>query len=73
MTFMHFSFQSLFTQLFDSLNHKVKAVQDGGGTSGRGEVARKGGRRVNMCKNCVYIWVNAKILPVETIPGMGGG
>jgi hypothetical protein len=43
----------------------------GGGlvTSERGEVAGKGGRRV---KYCVHMCVNAKMIPVETIPGVGG-
>jgi hypothetical protein len=32
----------------------------------------KGGRRVNSAqKKCVHMYVNAKTIPVETIPGMG--
>jgi hypothetical protein len=30
----------------------------------------KGGRRVNIVQKCVHIYVNAKMIPVETIPGM---
>jgi hypothetical protein len=25
------------------------------------------------CKYCVHMYVNGKMIPVETIPGMGGG
>jgi predicted RNA-binding protein YlqC (UPF0109 family) len=32
------------------------------------EVMGKGGRRVNTVKECVYMYVNAKMIPVETIP-----
>jgi hypothetical protein len=39
------------------------------GTNGRVEVAGKEGRRVNMVlKKCVSRYVNAKIIPVETVP-----
>jgi hypothetical protein len=40
------------------------------GISGRGEVMRKGGRRV---KKCIHMHVNAKMMLVETIPGIWGG
>jgi hypothetical protein len=43
------------------------------GTSERGEVAGKGGRRVNMAQKCVHMYVNAKMIPVETIPGIEEG
>jgi hypothetical protein len=26
-----------------------------------------------LCKKCVYMYVNAKMIPVEMVPGMGGG
>jgi hypothetical protein len=42
---------------------------EGNGTNGRGEVTGKGGRR----EKCVHIYVNAKMTPVETIPGIGKG
>jgi hypothetical protein len=42
-------------------------VREGGG----GERARDS--RVKWCKNCVHMYVNAKMIPVETIPEMGGG
>jgi hypothetical protein len=42
----------------------------GTGTSGREEVIRKGGRRE---KECVYMNVNTKMIPVETIPGIRTG
>jgi hypothetical protein len=31
----------------------------------------KGSRRVNTCKNYVHLYVNAKMITVETIPGIG--
>jgi hypothetical protein len=41
----------------------------GVGTSGsREEVGR-----VNICKYCVHIHVNGKMISVETVPGMRGG
>jgi hypothetical protein len=43
------------------------------GTSGRGEVKRKGVRRVNMVQRCVHMYVDAEMVPVETIPEIGGG
>jgi hypothetical protein len=36
------------------------------GTSGRGKVLGKGGRRLNMVQKCAHMYVNAKIIPVET-------
>jgi hypothetical protein len=33
----------------------------------------KGGRRVNTVQKCVYMYVNAKMIPVETVPGIRGG
>jgi hypothetical protein len=35
-------------------------------------VVRKEGRRVNMVQKFVHMYVNAKMITVETIPGMGG-
>jgi hypothetical protein len=29
--------------------------------------------RVKAVQKCVHIHVNAKMVPVETVPGMGGG
>jgi hypothetical protein len=26
-----------------------------------------------LCKYCVHMYLNGKIIPVETTPGMGGG
>jgi hypothetical protein len=46
--------------------------QGGFGTSGRGEVAEKRGRKMNRCKKCVHVCINAKMRTVQTIPGMGG-
>jgi hypothetical protein len=43
----------------------------GVGTSGKGEVAGKRGRKVNTVQKCVHIYVNAKMIPIETIPAMG--
>jgi hypothetical protein len=33
----------------------------------------KGGQSVNTCKKCIQVYVNAKIIPVETTPGIRGG
>jgi hypothetical protein len=41
------------------------------GTSRRGEVVGKGGWMVNTVQKCVHMYVNAKLIPVETIPGIG--
>jgi hypothetical protein len=38
------------------------------GTSGRREVAKKWGRGVNMVHFHKYMHVNAKVIPVETVP-----
>jgi hypothetical protein len=44
----------------------------GVGTSGRGEDIRKGIGELLWRKCYVYMYVNGKMRPVETIPGMGG-
>jgi hypothetical protein len=36
-------------------------------------VARKGVGGSIWCKCCVHMYVNAKMIPVETVPGSGGG
>jgi hypothetical protein len=41
--------------------------------SGNGEDVERGCRWVNMDQYCVYLYVNGKMRPVETIPGMRGG
>jgi hypothetical protein len=33
----------------------------------------KESRRVNMVGKCIHIYINAKMIPFETIPGIGGG
>jgi hypothetical protein len=43
------------------------------GTSGKGEYIRKGYRRVNMVEYYTHMYINGKMRPVETIPGMKGG
>jgi hypothetical protein len=55
-----------------SENRRAEQVlsRGGVGTSGRREVVAKGGKRVNTVQKHMY--VNAKIISVETIPGMGG-
>jgi hypothetical protein len=40
-------------------------------TSGRGEKVEKECKRVNMGKYCVHMYINGKMIPVETVPGMG--
>jgi hypothetical protein len=42
------------------------------GTNGRGEVAGKRSRRLNMVQTCVHMYVNAKIISFETISVMRG-
>jgi hypothetical protein len=37
------------------------------------EVAGKGCRRVNIVQKCAHMYVNAKMMPIETISGMGEG
>jgi hypothetical protein len=44
----------------------------GDGNNGRGEDIRKGCGRVNMVEIFILMYVNGKMRPVETIPGMGG-
>jgi hypothetical protein len=48
------------------------SVGEGGrvGTSGRGRWRGRGVRERMQCKNCVHMFVNAKMIPVETTPGM---
>jgi hypothetical protein len=41
-------------------------------TSGRGEVVGKEDRNRNKVKKGEQMYVNAKMVPVETIPGMRG-
>jgi hypothetical protein len=41
-------------------------------TSGGREEVGKGGRRVNTSKKCVHVHVNAKTIPVEIVPCIGG-
>jgi hypothetical protein len=36
-------------------------------------VAGKGSRRGNMAQKYIHMYVNAKIIPVKSIPGMGIG
>jgi hypothetical protein len=41
---------------------------------GEKEVDGKGGRRVNTVqKMCTHVCINAKMIPIGTIPGMDGG
>jgi hypothetical protein len=37
------------------------------------KVVGKRGSGVNMVQKCIHMYVNAKMMPVETIPGMGVG
>jgi hypothetical protein len=41
------------------------------GTGGRGEVVGKGVGGWIWCKQCIHIYVNAKMISVETVPGSG--
>jgi hypothetical protein len=44
----------------------------GVGTCGRGKVAGKGDRKMNMGQKCLHMYVNAKMRPVKTIPRIQG-
>jgi hypothetical protein len=41
------------------------------GTSGRGEVIGKGVGGCICCKQCIHVYVNAKMIPVETSRNLG--
>jgi hypothetical protein len=41
--------------------------------SGKGEVAGKGVGGGIWCKQCIHMYLNAKMIPVETAPGIRGG
>jgi hypothetical protein len=43
------------------------------GTGGRKEVARKGIGGCIPCKYCRHLNINAKMICIETIPGIGEG
>jgi hypothetical protein len=45
----------------------------GVGTSGKGEKRRKERGRVNIVQILCTYYVNGKMIPAETVPGMGGG
>jgi hypothetical protein len=68
----YFSFSFFLLQIREQKSG-IGAAQGGVGIYERGEVARKGGRRVNTMQKCVHVFVNAKMIPVETIPGMEEG
>jgi hypothetical protein len=38
-----------------------------------GEEVGKRYKRVSMCKYYIHMYVNEKIIPIETVPGMGRG
>jgi hypothetical protein len=52
-------------------NRRAEHVLGWTGTSGQREVLRKEGRRVNMVQNCLHMYINAKMIPVETVLGIG--
>jgi hypothetical protein len=56
---------------FHKLNNRSlsKEVSTSGGVEGVGKWCR----RVNMCKYYVHMFVNVKMIPAKTIPGMGEG
>jgi hypothetical protein len=39
---------------------------------GKGDDGERG-RRMNMVQIMIHMYVNAKMIPVETVPGIGGG
>jgi hypothetical protein len=54
-------------------NRRAEQVLPSGeedGTGGDGK--RKGGKRVNTVQKCVHVYVNAKMITFETIPGIRG-
>jgi hypothetical protein len=44
----------------------------GVGTSGRGRRRENGEGGIIGCKYCLHMFANGKMIPVETIPGIGG-
>jgi hypothetical protein len=68
---MSFFFLFSSTKLENRMAEQVLPKQRGVGTSGSGDVVGKGGRRVNTVQK-IYIHVNAKMIPIEIIPGIGG-
>jgi hypothetical protein len=65
--------------MFFFLSYKIRKQEGGtdsahgrGGISGEGWLWGRGVRGSIQCKNCVHMNVNAKIIPIETIPGMWG-
>jgi hypothetical protein len=64
---------------FTKLEHRrVDQIWDVGGIlEGGGKMWRRqkgvGGGMWYKCKYCVHMDVNAKTIPVETVPGMGAG
>jgi hypothetical protein len=68
-----FSF-SLFSFFFCKIGEQEGGIGSvGKGKEVGGEVVVKGGRRVDMVQKCVHMYVNAKMIPVETITGIKGG
>jgi hypothetical protein len=43
------------------------------GTVGREEVVGKGVGGWIWCKQCIHMYVNTKMIPVEAVPGIRGG
>jgi hypothetical protein len=53
--------------------YKIREQEGGTGpTSGSGEEVGKGCGKVNMVQILCTYYINGKMIPVETIPGMGG-
>jgi hypothetical protein len=64
---------SFFFPLIKSENRRVEHVLSGiVGTSGGGRRWGKDARGRIWCKYCVHMYVNGKMIPVETVLGMGG-
>jgi hypothetical protein len=58
-----------------SENRRVEQVLPGGGRLVALGVGRMWGKDMGgliLCKYCVHMYINGKMIPVETIPGMGG-
>jgi hypothetical protein len=54
--------------LFFSAKSENRRAERGGLAPVGGVRVRKGSRRVNTCKKCAHLHVNAKMIPVETVP-----
>jgi hypothetical protein len=75
----HFIFSCYIFSSTKSENRSAEQILPGGeegkaviGTGEREEVAKGVGGRT-WCKHCMHVYINAKMIPVETVPGIRKG